>query len=587
MQKAKGRVVVLSDLHGAEKERFYQFLIANDVEFVLGNDGNYIAHIRVVPPVAPGATGQDSPRPSMPGDSGARWSSKDDLTLRDTRPTTTLSNSPMKYSESKTPPNQLETQKAMTQAYAKRYSAFCDLLQNTDHMPRARTLAQILRIVDEIYDARFIRDTTRIKMEANGEVFKLECQDDRFPLFVYQYFTKTYGLKRMANQTAWGLVSSIDRWRKVSPAVAMFAILFEESLSTKELLFFLFARNIVERQMNIAPCQRNNKRQFIMSANQQTQCLDEIFATHTELIERVQTLLSSNNVTLNSFLLTLTMEYHRTRTGSDVHDIVDSAKEKPQADEKDTEVALLVKRLYDVVGQKTTIEVGQVYAWAELLVKRKQELQKMQEYWDTLGGVEQPSATKTRIRLDEVEEVEKELQLATEKKKQDGQWQAQETYAKELDAIRKLPGELFRINLEPNIRTILRLKVNIMIKNSCPPETPAIVRMEASRDFVVIVDALVNATISQRQDLWCRELGIETCEVKAFQTIQDRLNHYVTKHTTAGNVEAFLDEILGVPEVDACARKVIAQIAANYQQLSEIHGLYLGGVQCRTLKSPT
>merc|ERR1719341_168877 len=119
----------------------------------------------------------------------------------------------------------------------------------------------------------------------------------------------------------------------------MFSLFLDEIFSTKELLFFLFARSVVEKIVG-----KKSKKAVTLTSTQQTECLHNIFATQTQVIERIQNSLATS-ITVSYFLLTLTMTYLTSILGFEPCLSV-PARETTQ---KDEEMSGVVKRLQEIV----------------------------------------------------------------------------------------------------------------------------------------------------------------------------------------------------------------------------------------------
>jgi len=600
--KGGQRTVVLSDLNGEEKERFYQFLIANDVEFVLGNNGNYVAHVRVVPPVAPNPTAPPGTAPGDPlydptdpvgsalvgGMQAIGHSAKADISnlmspagvnASVSQPVGT-SVSPLTVHDGK----REQSQKHMS-LLNKRYVTFCEMLQPTDHLPKPMSIPQLARLLEAIFDSRYQRDAARIKLEANGEIFEQASKIDRFPIFVYQYISKMLGLKRMVAQTCWRFVVSIDKLRKTVPVVAMFAFFFEEALSTKELLFYLFSRNICEIELKIGPHQRNNKRQITLNPVEVSTCLTEIFASHDDLMDRAHVLLGSSEVSLNFFLFTLTMEYYRSRTGAEGHELfAEGNGDESKDNSEDAEVEAMVKRLMDTIGPNTTVEMGQIRLWSEQLIKKKREMIKMGEHWDQM---EQGDPTKLNLNV-RFDKVRQQLSHVEERKKIDPS-AASDSDQRELQNILKMEQTPFRAKLEDNIRTILRIRVKMECQNLIPlehgqaTEMPIWCQDEATRELVATVDTIVNCAVTQNRELWCTTLSLESTDVKSFQITCDKIQANLRRSTTPTGIDQFITETINLPEVQKYTRDMIKNIQSRYLRLKETQMQYTESAQRRAL----
>jgi len=117
---------------------------------------------------------------------------------------------------------------------------------------KRRTVAQLYGWFDEIYDARFMRDSQMIRLEAIGQA--PPDAESRFgaafPEFVFDFLSKKYGLKKLVDQTCADLIHSIAALRRNDVHGEIFAKFLEESYDGADLLFFLYVRNNAEKEIS-------------------------------------------------------------------------------------------------------------------------------------------------------------------------------------------------------------------------------------------------------------------------------------------------------------------------------------------------
>jgi len=232
---------VLADLPLAEKERFYEFLVANKVEFIADPTGeSFQATIRVVPPEP--ATGRLTGR--------ARQAAKQNMR----RANSAGARAPLKSSNvgSNAPPSQDAgaTLKAAQSVLRRRYTRFCNLLPVLMAPPKAHRRTAVIRFCEEVYDTRYEKDAQLIKINAQGDKVAKSAQG--FPEYVYEFAAKRYGLKALVSNNCWGLVSSVELLRGQHAGIDCFGKFLEQYYDVTDLLFFLFMRSALVRVLEQA-----------------------------------------------------------------------------------------------------------------------------------------------------------------------------------------------------------------------------------------------------------------------------------------------------------------------------------------------
>lgn len=105
------------------------------------------------------------------------------------------------------------------------YPRFSSLITTRDSLtPKRRPLTWLMRLIEDIYDARYAHDTTDIREDA---VDTSERLSHIFPVFVVDFCSKRYGLRSLVDQTCWDLLYNVHALRKQEREVEIFARMLE------------------------------------------------------------------------------------------------------------------------------------------------------------------------------------------------------------------------------------------------------------------------------------------------------------------------------------------------------------------------
>ena len=130
------------------------------------------------------------------------------------------------------------------------YSKFCALLAWKDdenvgskeilfnENPKKHTEIWVSRKIDDIYRYKL----NSLKDDSSSESFSYS---NIFPIFVFEYFTKQYGLKTLFEQNSWEFLYSVHAHRRRNVKVELFANFLEEYYDGDDLLFLLHCRNVI------------------------------------------------------------------------------------------------------------------------------------------------------------------------------------------------------------------------------------------------------------------------------------------------------------------------------------------------------
>ena len=83
--------------------------------------------------------------------------------------------------------------------------------------PKKRPVTWLLRLIEEIYDARFIHDSQDFREDGSSvpEISKSRLSH-QFPIFVVDFFSKRYGLRTLVDQNCWELLFNVNLYRETS-----------------------------------------------------------------------------------------------------------------------------------------------------------------------------------------------------------------------------------------------------------------------------------------------------------------------------------------------------------------------------------
>jgi hypothetical protein len=250
------RMVVMSKLDDAEKERYFEFLLENNVQFDKVDNNYYVANVRIVVPEDGEGDGTVDPATER---SRAKQRQR-------TRALAT-GNSVKIFGRRASRPPQEMARVVSAIATARQlfdyscYPKFSSLVTLRDTLrPRRRHYAWLMKMIEEIYDDRYDHDTADLRNaeSGNGDTKVPEEHTDRlsniFPVFVVDFLSKRFGLRSLVDQHAWDLLYNVHALRATHLEVELFARFLEEYYDPDDLLFFLYVRSVVQKVCTFVLC---------------------------------------------------------------------------------------------------------------------------------------------------------------------------------------------------------------------------------------------------------------------------------------------------------------------------------------------
>ena len=239
---------VLSELPGSrDKEMYYKLLLDNGAKFFQDDQGNYIASVRMLAPgvkkADPTAKNEHTLRKSLllPYEERMANLAKSGFVSVDIAGENQFNYSP--------------------------YPRFVTLIADSGDTvkPKTRILSWVMKIIEDIYDARFAQekaddddDEDSNKKKKGKENDKKKKKEDEslhmkvFPIFVVRRLSLTMGLKKVVDQTCWDLLANVDKYRKDYLEVEVFARFLTEFYDYQDFIFFLYVRSVVANVLHIS-----------------------------------------------------------------------------------------------------------------------------------------------------------------------------------------------------------------------------------------------------------------------------------------------------------------------------------------------
>jgi hypothetical protein len=205
--------------------------------------------------------------------------------------------------------------------------------------------AWLMRLIEEIYDSRYAKDTADLKEKEGEESASSNETPIPFPTFVVEFITKRFGLRSLVDQHVWDLLYNTHKLRRDHTEVEVFARFLEEAYDPDDLLFFLYVRSVVQKELSYnfrsrwselgrygqssstpsinAPNNHGHLQMSIRDCSLVSRVVfgsesDPLYKTFMAMIERNMTgkktaKSDSRTIDVNSFLHLAVVEYHETR----------------------------------------------------------------------------------------------------------------------------------------------------------------------------------------------------------------------------------------------------------------------------------
>ncbi len=113
-----------------------------------------------------------------------------------------------------------------------------------------RGSGELLKLVEEIFSARFSAETAMLKSRM-GDQEEVIGTAANFPQSTAGFLAEKYKHKTAVYQKAADIVRSVEMEREECVVVELFAKFLAEVYDTRDLIFFLYARSQVEKELDL------------------------------------------------------------------------------------------------------------------------------------------------------------------------------------------------------------------------------------------------------------------------------------------------------------------------------------------------
>jgi hypothetical protein len=234
------RVIILSELSTKEKELYYTLLIRNECKFHHNDSGQYVVNLRLLAPgikkVEPIKKKRDLGQTnSFPFEERLKYLQSDEEKYR--------SNSPERI---------VIRIVGVEDFDYNSYPRFSVMISNDGDtvQPRLKLLSWLMRYIEDLYDSRFAHEAAEVGREESLET--AEKVSAIFPVFVVKRMSMKLGLRSIVEQTCWDLLYNANTYRRDYLEVEIFCRFLQEFYDHDDLLFFLYVRSVIAKQLHVS-----------------------------------------------------------------------------------------------------------------------------------------------------------------------------------------------------------------------------------------------------------------------------------------------------------------------------------------------
>ena len=206
---------------------------------------------------------------------------------------------------------------------------------------KKKTLYDLRFDIEEIYTVAFLKYTYFLRSIIKGNNSNQESDKawPKFPKFIFDFIFNKYKKKQFVDQNCMNIMITVDYFQGHYEDIRIFSNLLSGKYNTEDLLFFLFLRNNIEKELGISFLEKakdetkiqhkENKEyifiDFYLNFQQCSKIICQVFNLEDEIlinqvIKKIEPYLikepqssNFNCITTTNFLVCLTDDFHNSR----------------------------------------------------------------------------------------------------------------------------------------------------------------------------------------------------------------------------------------------------------------------------------
>jgi len=206
---------------------------------------------------------------------------------------------------------------------------------------KKKTLYDLRFDIEEIYTVAFLKYTYFLRTIIKGNNSNQESDKTwpKFPKFIFDFILNKYKKKQLVDQNCMNIMITVDYFQGQYEDIRIFSNLLSGKYNTEDLLFFLFLRNNIEKELGISfldkakdetKIQHKEYKEYIfidfyLNFQQCSKIICQVFNLEDEIlinqvIKRIEPYLIKepqnsyfNCITTTNFLVCLTDDFHNSR----------------------------------------------------------------------------------------------------------------------------------------------------------------------------------------------------------------------------------------------------------------------------------
>ena len=184
--------------------------------------------------------------------------------------------------------------------------------------PKKITLYDLRYYIEEIYSVAFLKYTQILKMKSNDNN---EIIFPSFPSFIFEFIVNKYAKKQLIDQTCMNILLSLEYFKINYEDIRLFSDFLNENYNNEDLLFFLFLRSNIEKNLGVSILEKAKDDTIIQHKEDKEEIFMNLYLNPKQISKIITTIYNCDDEILLNQVLQRLVPFYEGNSKKNIYNI--------------------------------------------------------------------------------------------------------------------------------------------------------------------------------------------------------------------------------------------------------------------------
>ena len=184
--------------------------------------------------------------------------------------------------------------------------------------PKKITLYDLRYYIEEIYSVAFLKYTQILKMKSNDNN---EIIFPSFPSFIFEFIVNKYAKKQLIDQTCMNILLSLEYFKLNFEDIKLFSNFLNENYNNEDLLFFLFLRSNIEKNLGVSILEKAKDDTIIQHKEDKEEIFMNLYLNQKQISKIITTIYNCDDEILLNQVLQRLVPFYEGNSKKNIYNI--------------------------------------------------------------------------------------------------------------------------------------------------------------------------------------------------------------------------------------------------------------------------